>query len=676
MPRSLPFFPSPPGLGSGAVFYAPASDAGIRGAYIAAVAAGGGTIILPPRTITLTSPLPWSSGIFYQGTGWAPTQYLNDGGTYTYSGTILQGDGTFRAVAYNAADQITAPASYANWINGMAKGGGFESLTFYNFTDGIKVGALYNPGCQFSTFRRLNFDTCSGTSFYIENSQCEVIDDINIIRPGTGTITIGTSGAAIDFTGNCTVSNVIFLKTLLTTRGMYLFARDDGSNTNPTRLNSVVVHGYNTLQQHIAALDEISQTITTTSGSPNIGVTDSTKFLVDMPVTFDSTAKGFTANQIYFVVSSGSNTLTLSNTQRGATINATVSTASATATFSSGVINIAVPDETKFPTGSSVVLSANVGTLFTAGTQYWVTLTDPSHVIRLAAGSYLNPPITPDGNGTPTISTWPQNIKTKGFSVLEMVGYGSSIIEGCSATQLDIEGRQSTHAVLQNGQGTAIKALYVDTVNSYRTCTLRNSQYCEVNFGFPYTYDLDNLSISSVLTGAVSEIIPTVGLFSGATSAGVGSRVNAQSGTIVNQNSLAYFIAGFNKPDIYQNSSTFALQFQNSMDTRATMTSPYAVLVGDSGKQFDNIGASGEVDFTLPSCTAAMAGMKFGFYVGAAQTLKVIAPASTTIRIAGSVSAAAGNITNATIGSYVELTAVAANTYVAKLAPAGTWVVT
>ena len=100
-------------------------------------------------------------------------------------------------------------------------------------------------------------------------------------------------------------------------------------------------------------------------------------------------------------------------------------------------------------------------------------------------------------------------------------------------------------------------------------------------------------------------------------------------------------------------------------------TSNYSVVTADKGTYFTNVGAGAEVDFTLPT---AVAGLRYTFIVEAAQTLKIIAGASTTIRIAGSVSASAGNITNATIGGTITLIATSATTWVA-LAPSGTWTV-
>jgi hypothetical protein len=101
-------------------------------------------------------------------------------------------------------------------------------------------------------------------------------------------------------------------------------------------------------------------------------------------------------------------------------------------------------------------------------------------------------------------------------------------------------------------------------------------------------------------------------------------------------------------------------------------TANYTVVPSDADTFFNNTGAGGTVNFTLLS---NFVGMKFTFYIDAAQTLTVTAPASTTIRIAGSVSAAAGNISANTVGNCVTLKCISATQWVA-ISNEGTWTVT
>jgi hypothetical protein len=89
----------------------------------------------------------------------------------------------------------------------------------------------------------------------------------------------------------------------------------------------------------------------------------------------------------------------------------------------------------------------------------------------------------------------------------------------------------------------------------------------------------------------------------------------------------------------------------------------------DSGVTHTNGGASGTVVITLP---AGVVGEPFDFHVRAAQTLEILAPASTTIRVGTKISSAAGNITSNTPGSHLRLRAYSATEYEAE-AVVGVW---
>jgi hypothetical protein len=92
----------------------------------------------------------------------------------------------------------------------------------------------------------------------------------------------------------------------------------------------------------------------------------------------------------------------------------------------------------------------------------------------------------------------------------------------------------------------------------------------------------------------------------------------------------------------------------------------------DQNVVFTNEGAIGTVNLNLPT---ASAGKTYTFYVRENQTLQVNANTGDTIRIAGSVSAAAGNISSSTVGSSVTLVAINATEWVA-VATVGSWTVT
>ncbi len=72
-----------------------------------------------------------------------------------------------------------------------------------------------------------------------------------------------------------------------------------------------------------------------------------------------------------------------------------------------------------------------------------------------------------------------------------------------------------------------------------------------------------------------------------------------------------------------------------------TKTANYSILISDSGKCFNNIGATGEVDLSLPT---AAAGLRYSFIVDAAQTVKIIAQALQSIALESIISATGGSI--------------------------------
>jgi hypothetical protein len=89
----------------------------------------------------------------------------------------------------------------------------------------------------------------------------------------------------------------------------------------------------------------------------------------------------------------------------------------------------------------------------------------------------------------------------------------------------------------------------------------------------------------------------------------------------------------------------------------------------NSGTVYCNEGDADGATITLPT---AAAGLRFRFYVDVAQVLTVTAAAGDTIRIASSVTAAAGSITSAVVGSSVTLVAINATEWIA-LSSVGSW---
>jgi hypothetical protein len=120
-------------------------------------------------------------------------------------------------------------------------------------------------------------------------------------------------------------------------------------------------------------------------------------------------------------------------------------------------------------------------------------------------------------------------------------------------------------------------------------------------------------------------------------------------------------------------SGSLALQtIPQEKELQVTKTSNYTIQASDSNTFFDNFGAGGEVDFTLP---AYAAGLRYCFGVIAAQTVKVIAPTLNKIAIGASNSGFAGNISANAPYSVVCLHATTTGDQWAAKSATGTWTV-
>jgi hypothetical protein len=106
-----------------------------------------------------------------------------------------------------------------------------------------------------------------------------------------------------------------------------------------------------------------------------------------------------------------------------------------------------------------------------------------------------------------------------------------------------------------------------------------------------------------------------------------------------------------------------------STRTVEAVTTTKAPTSSESGECYTNEGDADGATITLPT---AAAGLTFTVYVQTAQTVTVTAGTGDTIRLADSVTAAAGSITSAVVGSVVTLVAINATEWVA-VAIVGSW---
>jgi hypothetical protein len=102
-----------------------------------------------------------------------------------------------------------------------------------------------------------------------------------------------------------------------------------------------------------------------------------------------------------------------------------------------------------------------------------------------------------------------------------------------------------------------------------------------------------------------------------------------------------------------------------------TKTADYTVTAADSGRTFSTVGAGGTVVFSLP---AAVPGLKYRFYVGAVQELRIDPNGSETMCLpsTGVIQAAGAYLTANAIGETVDIQCVVAGSW-AAFGYAGTW---
>jgi hypothetical protein len=104
--------------------------------------------------------------------------------------------------------------------------------------------------------------------------------------------------------------------------------------------------------------------------------------------------------------------------------------------------------------------------------------------------------------------------------------------------------------------------------------------------------------------------------------------------------------------------------------TLSSKTTAYNVLSADAGVHFDNIGAAGSVNFSLP---AAAAGLFYAFLCHAAHAIVVTANGTDVISYGAISSSAGGTITAATPFAFVALESHATGQWVAS-SMLGGWV--
>lgn len=297
----------------------------INAAISILAASGGGILYLGAGLYILTGPIVPASGV--QIVGVAPqlnftNAAIPDANTVIANGggTVLQGDGTFAAFQWNKA-VLGVPASANAFTLTALNGIGIKNLCLNNFSRAIDGGNTNNGGCWWSEFENLYITNCTDWGFWLTNFMHCKFRRIFTFACTNGQQFYGNDVPAATLQPGNSVWEDLYANTPVTNtnlaRGIVFFVtqgqQNEGflSRIQANRNNATVT----------------TQAATMVNASANIAITDGTKFAVGMPVAFSASVNGFTAGQIYFVLSNAANVITVANTFGGAPINATGNTA-------------------------------------------------------------------------------------------------------------------------------------------------------------------------------------------------------------------------------------------------------------------------------------------------------------------------------------------------------------
>lgn len=291
------------------------SDA-INAAGALAQASGGGDVYIPPTGITMTGPIQLRNGVEFKGS--FPKYAYNgiaDAESLTFvTGSILIGNGTFRAFEYNASDLGAPLASSDDFSDAALTNAGVSGVAIQNCLDGIKVGALYNPGAFWCRFEDIAVKASTGWGVWFENFFHSQFKNINTFGNITGGQAYVGSGTNKLNSGNSLAEDIFSITPAAgnNSRGIVVWSR--GNSISGLNIDKAQSNRSGT---------QVVQAATMANGSANITVIDGSKFPVGMTVTPDATANGFTQKQMYFVLTLVGNVLTLGNKTFGAAISAT-----------------------------------------------------------------------------------------------------------------------------------------------------------------------------------------------------------------------------------------------------------------------------------------------------------------------------------------------------------------
>lgn len=300
--------------GAPAVFEPPTPNyTGIMIARAAAIANGGGVVQLKPIDYDIgDNTIPLARMVVFRGAG---VGYGYSGVRGVFGGTRVIGGTTKNVFEHNAVDAGAQVGSQALMYAGSIFGAGVQNMTIVGGLNGIRIGGLYSSGafhCKFSDLHIQNpvrwcgfFENVSLSSFKGITTSC--------INSGDGHLWFGASHGAIYNHGNSHIEDLFCEGGRPLTRNIVFMARGGGSSLNDMTVLNI---------QCNAQGQTLNEAATMANGSADITVASAAQYPLDMPVTVQANANGFSAGQSYFVVYSQGTTIRLSDHQGGAVRNA------------------------------------------------------------------------------------------------------------------------------------------------------------------------------------------------------------------------------------------------------------------------------------------------------------------------------------------------------------------
>lgn len=299
--------------------------AGIQAA-IAAAALFGGIVVCEAATYTnpTATPLIPSSGVSVLGItprvtfGSNPNTIPDSPLSQLTGGTIFDCNGT-DGFAWNLT-ALGVPASQLVFSQSALTNITIKGIGFINCATPIHAGATNNGSAWYSVFEDLYSAQPTGWHINLNNFQHIWVERQRTYGPLTGMMLFNNDVPAATLQpGNST-----FIDLFGVTGSPGLLVRGICHNVVQGVQNQAF---HARIQANKQNVTPSIQAATMVNAQATFNVTDGTKFPLTMPVSFQSTANGFTASKIYFVVSSAGNTISVANTVGGAAINATGNTA-------------------------------------------------------------------------------------------------------------------------------------------------------------------------------------------------------------------------------------------------------------------------------------------------------------------------------------------------------------